>query len=135
MHIKIKSGGGNYIPLRIYIAYPLGFKGVVVGQGDTCEAVLADINSSIKFHIETFGEDVFEIDSPQWGFLIMNVAVQAQLPENLVKQAESFVNEGWAANLSDLMTEALRRYLETHQSEFIEQFIRDDISWGLNGRD
>lgn len=65
----------------------------------------------------------------------MNVAVQAQLPENLVKQAESFVNEGWAANLSDLMTEALRRYLETHQSEFIIQFIREDISWGLNGRD
>ena len=48
----------------IYIAYPLGFKGVVVGQGDTYEAVLADINSAIKFHIETFGEDVFEIDPP-----------------------------------------------------------------------
>jgi predicted RNase H-like HicB family nuclease len=32
-----------------YIAYPLGCKGVVVGQGDTYEAVLADINSAIKF--------------------------------------------------------------------------------------
>jgi len=51
----------------IYIAYPLGFKGVVVGQGDTYEAVLADINSAIKFHIETFGEDVFEIDPPNFG--------------------------------------------------------------------
>jgi predicted RNase H-like HicB family nuclease len=47
-----------------YIAYPLGFKGVVVGQGDTYEAVLADINSAIKFHIETFGEEAFESDSP-----------------------------------------------------------------------
>jgi predicted RNase H-like HicB family nuclease len=47
-----------------YIAYPLGCKGVVVGQGDTYEAVLTDINSAIKFHIETFGDDIFQIDPP-----------------------------------------------------------------------
>lgn len=37
-----------------YVAYPLGFKGVVVGQGDTYEEALADVKSAIKFHIETF---------------------------------------------------------------------------------
>ena len=41
----------------IYVAYPLGLKGVVVGQGDTYEAALADVKSAIKFHTETFGED------------------------------------------------------------------------------
>ena len=47
-----------------YVAYPLGFKGVVVGEGDTYEAALADVKSAIQFHIETFGEEVFQQDSP-----------------------------------------------------------------------
>jgi predicted RNase H-like HicB family nuclease len=43
-----------------YVAYPLGLKGVVVGQGDTYEEALADVKSAIAFHIETFGSEVFE---------------------------------------------------------------------------
>jgi len=45
-----------------YVAYPLGLKGVVVGQGDTYEAVLADVKSAIRFHIETFGKEVLEVE-------------------------------------------------------------------------
>lgn len=41
-----------------YVAYPVGMKGVVVGQGDTYEEALADIRSAIRFHVETFGADV-----------------------------------------------------------------------------
>jgi len=41
-----------------YVAYPLGIKGVVVGEGDTYEEALADVRSAIAFHIETFGEEV-----------------------------------------------------------------------------
>ena len=40
-----------------YVAYPIGIKGVVVGQGDTYEQALSDVKSAIKFHIETFGAD------------------------------------------------------------------------------
>ncbi len=40
-----------------YVAYPLGLKGVVVGQGDTYEEALSDVKSAIQFHIETFGLD------------------------------------------------------------------------------
>jgi len=47
-----------------YVAYPLGLKGVVVGEGDTYEEALADVKSAIRFHIETFGEDVLEIEPP-----------------------------------------------------------------------
>jgi predicted RNase H-like HicB family nuclease len=43
-----------------YVAYPLGLKGVVVGQGDTYAAALADVESAIAFHIETFGAEVLE---------------------------------------------------------------------------
>jgi len=38
-----------------YVAYPLGLKGVVVGQGDTYEEALADVKSAIRFHVESFG--------------------------------------------------------------------------------
>ena len=46
-----------------YVAYPLGLKGIVVGEGDTYEEALADVKSAIAFHIETFGPDVFEEES------------------------------------------------------------------------
>ncbi len=47
-----------------YVAYPLGLKGVVIGEGDTYEQALADVNSAIRFHIETFGPEVLEDESP-----------------------------------------------------------------------
>lgn len=40
-----------------YVGYPLGLKGIVVGQGDTYEEALADVKSAIRFHIETFGRE------------------------------------------------------------------------------
>jgi predicted RNase H-like HicB family nuclease len=43
-----------------YVAYPLGLKGVVVGEGDTYEEALADVRSAICFHIETFGDEVLQ---------------------------------------------------------------------------
>lgn len=41
-----------------YLAYPLGMKGIVVGEGDTYEDALADVKSAIQFHLETFGADM-----------------------------------------------------------------------------
>ena len=47
-----------------YVAYPLGVKGVVVGEGETYQAALADVESAIRFHIETFGREVLEAEPP-----------------------------------------------------------------------
>ncbi len=47
-----------------YVAYPLGLKGVVVGEGDTYEEALADVRSAIQFNIDTFGPEVLETESP-----------------------------------------------------------------------
>ena len=46
-----------------YVAYPLGLKGVVVGQGETYDEALADVTSRIRFHIETFGKEVLDAES------------------------------------------------------------------------
>ena len=48
-----------------YVAYPLGLKGVVVGQGETYDAALSDVKSAIRFHIDTFGKEVLA-DSQHW---------------------------------------------------------------------
>ncbi len=47
-----------------YVAYPLGLKGVVVGEGNSYEQAMADVKSAIRFHIETFGKDALDDESP-----------------------------------------------------------------------
>ncbi len=46
-----------------YVAYPLGIKGVIVGQGDTYEEALADVRSAIRFHLRSFGKGVLTAQS------------------------------------------------------------------------
>jgi predicted RNase H-like HicB family nuclease len=46
-----------------YVAYPLGMKGIIVGEGDSYEEALTDVKSAIQFHIETFGEEAFVAES------------------------------------------------------------------------
>jgi predicted RNase H-like HicB family nuclease len=46
-----------------YVAYPIGLKGTVVGEGNTYEEALADVKSAIQFHIETFGDEALGDDS------------------------------------------------------------------------
>ena len=45
-----------------YVAYPIGIKGIVIGEGDTYGEDLTDVKSAIQFHIETFGRESIEID-------------------------------------------------------------------------
>lgn len=45
-----------------FIAYPIGLKGIVVGQGDTYEEAVEDVTSAIAFHIETFGPEVLTLE-------------------------------------------------------------------------
>ena len=47
-----------------YVAYPVGLRGVVVGEGGDYDEALADVRSAIRFHIETFGDGAFVDDSP-----------------------------------------------------------------------
>jgi predicted RNase H-like HicB family nuclease len=47
-----------------YVAYPLGVKGIVVGEGDTYEEALSDVKSAMQFHAEVFGPEMIEADPP-----------------------------------------------------------------------
>ena len=46
-----------------YVAYPLGLKGVVVGEGNTYDEAMSDVSSAIRFHVDTFGPEVLEDES------------------------------------------------------------------------
>ncbi len=46
----------------------------------------------------------------------MKTVIQAELPQELVSQARTFVEEGWVGDFNELLAEALRRYLESHSS-------------------
>jgi predicted RNase H-like HicB family nuclease len=59
------------------VAYPVGLKGVVVGEGDTYDEALSDVKSAIRFHIETFGSEVREDESP----VLEAFIDQADLPQ------------------------------------------------------
>jgi metal-responsive CopG/Arc/MetJ family transcriptional regulator len=61
--------------------------------------------------------------------------LQAHIPDQLFQQADYLVQQGWMTTMDELIAEAMRRYLESHREAMTEQFIRDDVDWGLHGQD
>ena len=60
-----------------YVAYPVGLKGVVVAEGDTYDDALANVKSAIRFHIDTFGPDELDLDSPALEVFVADAGVDA----------------------------------------------------------
>jgi len=65
----------------------------------------------------------------------MSITIQTEMPDVLWQKAQSFVQNGWASDTQQLIADALRRYLESHQEALVERFILDDVEWGLHGED
>lgn len=61
--------------------------------------------------------------------------LQIDFPENVYKGATALVEDGWFCNEQEVITEALRRFIETHKPELMDQFIKEDIEWGLHGHE
>ena len=63
----------------------------------------------------------------------MVTTINIKLPEELIEQAQQLVHAGWATDFDTLLAEALRHYLDTHNSTITEAFIRYYVAWGLDG--
>lgn len=61
--------------------------------------------------------------------------IQAEIPDQLWQQAQKLVQHGWANSMQEMLHEALRRYVESHQEVLAESFIQDDVAWGFHGKD
>ena len=59
--------------------------------------------------------------------------MQTEVPASLVSQARRLVEAGWFRSLDEVFLDALRRYLESHREELMEEFIHQDVEWGLTG--
>ena len=59
--------------------------------------------------------------------------IQMEVPEQLYEKAMDLVREGWFRDEKDIFSEAIRRFLESHQPELMEKIVRDDVKWGLYG--
>jgi Arc/MetJ-type ribon-helix-helix transcriptional regulator len=63
------------------------------------------------------------------------VMLKAEIPRQVVYQMHKLIEYGWYVDEADVLREALRRFLATHGTEVLEQQIREDVAWGLHGKD
>jgi len=61
--------------------------------------------------------------------------LQAELPDKLYEQLNILVKNGWFNDEKSVITEAVRRFLETHKPDLLEKYIGEDVEWGLRGKD
>ena len=65
----------------------------------------------------------------------MDNTIQMNLPPRLYQQVRRLIADGWYKDENDLFLEAVRRYLDAHRPDLMEQFIREDVEWGLHGKE
>jgi Arc/MetJ-type ribon-helix-helix transcriptional regulator len=65
----------------------------------------------------------------------MRESIQMTLPARLHQQVRALVTDGWFRDETELLVEALRRFLDVHRPDLMERFLRDDVAWGLHGTD
>jgi len=60
--------------------------------------------------------------------------VPAKLTKRLILEAEELIKEGWYANKSELIRDAVRNLINKLKMEKLEKAIKEDVEWGLYGR-
>jgi Arc/MetJ-type ribon-helix-helix transcriptional regulator len=66
--------------------------------------------------------------------VIKIITVPAKLTEKIIFEAEEIIKEGWYANKSEMIRDALRDLIRKMKSERLESAIKEDVMWGLHGK-
>jgi len=61
--------------------------------------------------------------------------VPAKLTEKLIQEADEIIKEGWYANKSELIRDAVRDLIRKVKAQRLETAIREDLTWGLHGKE
>lgn len=64
----------------------------------------------------------------------MKTTIEAEISEEVDRAIDALIERGWFTSRDQVLEEALRRFLEAHQPDLMERFVRHDIEWGLRGR-
>ena len=59
--------------------------------------------------------------------------VQTDVPARLYAEMQMLVETGWFRDMDELMSDALRRFIDSHRGELMERFVLEDVEWGLHG--
>jgi hypothetical protein len=60
--------------------------------------------------------------------------IRVEIPEQIYRQMETLVRDGWFRSQEDIVNDALRSFVESQRPELLEYFIRKDVEWGLGGK-
>tara|TARA_Y100000310_G_scaffold197475_1_gene197560 strand:+ start:953 stop:1147 length:195 start_codon:yes stop_codon:yes gene_type:complete len=62
-------------------------------------------------------------------------AIPAKITPLLLSEMDEMIKEGWYANRSELIRNAVRDMIKKNKAERLEKAIKDDVMWGLHGKD
>jgi putative addiction module CopG family antidote len=60
--------------------------------------------------------------------------VPTKLTKKLIMEIEELIKEGWYANKSEVIRDAIRDLIKKLKAEKLEAAIKEDIEWGLYGK-
>jgi len=60
--------------------------------------------------------------------------VPAKLTKRIVLEMEDLIKQGWYANKSELIRNAIRELVKKQKVTQLESAIQEDIEWGLHGK-
>lgn len=61
--------------------------------------------------------------------------LKVELPQQLHSRPRELVAQGWFSSETDVVQEAVRRFLEARAPEIMARFVMEDVEWGLRGSD
>ncbi|MBI4449028.1 hypothetical protein HY641_03315 [Candidatus Woesearchaeota archaeon] len=61
--------------------------------------------------------------------------IPAKVTGRLASEMDQVIEEGWYANRSELIRDAVRNLLRKIKVERLEAAVKEDVAWGLYGKD
>ena len=59
--------------------------------------------------------------------------VPAKLTRRIIAEMQEIINQGWYANKSELIRDAIRELIKKQKITQLESAIKEDTQWGLYG--
>lgn len=60
--------------------------------------------------------------------------IPAKITKKLVVEMDRLIEDGWYANRSEFIRGAIRDTIKKNKIERLEEAIKEDVEWGLHGK-
>ena len=61
--------------------------------------------------------------------------IPAKITKRLAEEMDELVEEGWYANRSEFIRDAIRDKLRASKLALLEAAVKEDVTWGLYGKE